>query len=114
MERPTPDYHRIYNDIIDKKYPEKKEACKALLNKKELSVLDIIELNNKIFGLPDRATETFNQKHRSYDTSAILKILDYQKTYKLNNSELAQHFKLSRNTVTKWKKLFPEKNRHQK
>ncbi len=114
MERPTPDYHRIYNDIINKKHPEKKEACKALLNKKELSVLDIIELNNKIFGLPDRATETFNQKHRSYDTSAILKILDYQKIYKLNNSELAQHFKLSRNTVTKWKKLFSEKNRHQK
>lgn len=106
MEKSNPDYHRIYNDIINKKYPERKEDCKALLDKKELSVLDIIELNRKIFGLSDRLTEAFNQKHRSYDTSAILKILDHQKTYKLNNIQLARHFKLSRNTVTKWKKLF--------
>lgn len=114
MEKSNPDYHRIYSDIINKKHPEKKEECKAFLSKKELSVLDIIELNTKIFGLPDRSTETFNQKHRSYDTSAILKILAHQKTNKLNNTELAQHFKLSRNTVTKWKKLFPEKSRQQK
>jgi hypothetical protein len=33
-------------------------------------------------------------------------MLDYQKKNKLTNSQLAKHFKLSRNTVTKWKRLF--------
>ncbi|MPS74504.1 MAG: helix-turn-helix domain-containing protein [Chryseobacterium sp.] len=106
MNGSNPDYHRIYNDIIDKKYPDRKKECKTLLDKQNLSILDIIELNRRIFGLPDRSTEAFNQKHRSYDISAILKILDYQKVHKLNNIQLAQHFKLSRNTVTKWKRLF--------
>ena len=106
MENSTPDYHRIYNDIINKKYPARKEECKFLLNKQTLSVLDIIELNRRIFGLSDQLTEAFNQSHRSYNRSSILKILDYQEKNKLNNMQLARHFKLSRNTVARWRKLF--------
>ncbi|KMQ62244.1 transposase [Chryseobacterium sp. BLS98] len=106
MENATPDYHRIYNDIINKKHPTRKEECRFLLDKQNLSVLDIIELNRKIFGLSDQMTETFNQSHRSYNKSSILKILDYQEKNKLNNMQLARHFKLSRNTVARWRKLF--------
>ncbi|MBP2615218.1 helix-turn-helix domain-containing protein [Chryseobacterium jejuense] len=106
MQKSTPDYHQIYNDIINKKCPSRKEECKFLLNKESLSVLDVIELNNKIFGLSDQMTEAFNQSHRSYNKSSILMILDYQRKNKLSNSQLAKHFKLSRNTVTKWKRLF--------
>jgi len=47
-----------------------------------------------------------NQKLKSYDKNTILQILDYQKKHHLNNTELALHFKLSRNTVAKWKKIF--------
>lgn len=101
-----PDYKRIYQDILDKKYPDKKEECKVLLGKKELTLLDIIRLNEKIFGTADKENETFNQQHRSYDRQAITEILDYQKKNKLNNSQLANHFKLSRNTVAKWRKMF--------
>lgn len=100
-----PDYKRIYSDILSKKYPEKKEECISLLEKQSLSNLDIIRLNDKIFGR-DNANKEFNQKHRSYQKSDILQILDYQKKYKLNNSQLANHFNISRNTVTKWKKMF--------
>ena len=102
----TPNYKQIFTDILNKKLPEKKEACENLLNKKELSTIDIIHLNNKIFGITDKAMENENQKHRSYSKSDILQMLDYQKKYKLNNSQLAIHFKLSRNTVTKWKNMF--------
>ena len=102
MKYPSPDYKLIFTDILDKKFPHKKEKCQILLKKKNLSAMDIIELNNNIFNTPDRE----NQKYRSYSKSDILKILDYQKKHKLNNSQLSKHFKLSRNSVTKWKKMF--------
>ncbi|HUH25918.1 MAG TPA: helix-turn-helix domain-containing protein [Flavobacterium sp.] len=49
-----------------------------------------------------------NQKYRSYDKATIIEILNYQKKNGLNNTQLANHFKLSRNTVAKWERLFQE------
>lgn len=102
MKNPEqPDYKRIYQDIIEQKHPSKKEACKKLLSKKTLSRLDIITIDKMIFG---EVIE--NRKHRSYDKKAVFEILEYQKKNRLNNMQLARHFKLSRNTITKWKKTF--------
>ncbi|TDX86937.1 helix-turn-helix domain-containing protein [Epilithonimonas xixisoli] len=101
-----PNYKKIYSDILNRDFPHKIEKCKTLLQKKKLSSLDILELNWKIFGTSDKETETFNQKHRSYDKATIKHILNYQRKHQLNNSQLAFHFKLSRNSVAKWKKLF--------
>jgi len=98
-------YQQIFKDIIDSKFPDKKEKYLPLLKKEKLSALDILKINKRIFG-ENEQNETTNQKHRSYSKSDILKILDYQKKHKLNNSQLANHFRLSRNTITKWKKLF--------
>ena len=106
VQKITPDYKQIYTDILDKKYPDKKEECKIILEKEQLSTIHIIELNQKIFGVGDKETERFNQKHRSYSKTDILQILDYQNKNKLNNSQLANHFQLSRNTIAKWKKMF--------
>ena len=106
MKNNQPDYETIYADILHKKHPEKKAECFPLLEKENFSVLDIIELNKKIFGIADKETQAENQKHRSYSKSDILSILDYQKKHKLNNIKLARHFGLSRNTVAKWKKTF--------
>ncbi|PIF45674.1 hypothetical protein CLU96_2683 [Chryseobacterium sp. 52] len=106
MEHKRPDYKRIYNDIIAEKYPHKSADCQGILEKKELSVLDIIKLNTLIFDNKDKETKVFNNRHRSYNKSGILEILDYQKKNKLNNTEVASHFNLSRSTITKWKKLF--------
>jgi hypothetical protein len=102
----TPDYKRIFRDIIKIKYPHKEKECKNLLSKKELSTLDVIELNQKIFKTKDKETYTFNQAHRSYNSKSILDILEYQRKNNLNNSQLALHFNLSRNTISKWKELF--------
>lgn len=95
-----PNYKRIYTDILRNKYPEKEGECISLLRKKNLSSLEIIRLNEKIFGSDN------NSNLRSYHKSDIFQILDYQKEHNLNNSQLANHFKLSRNTITKWKKMF--------
>ncbi|CAA7392982.1 helix-turn-helix domain-containing protein [Chryseobacterium fistulae] len=106
MKKSTIQYKRIFSDILDKKYPKKKEMCRDLLSKGDLSVLDIIELNTRIFGSPDAPTSAFNQSHRSYTRSSVLQILDFQKKNHLNNSQVARHFKLSRHTVAKWKKKY--------
>ena len=99
-EKPQgPDYKRIFMDIINIKYPHKEEECKSLLSKSELLSLDIITLNQKIFGIKDKETEEFNQSHRSYSKESILEILAYQKKNRLNNSQLALHFKISRNSI---------------
>ncbi|MBB6330097.1 hypothetical protein HNP24_001047 [Chryseobacterium sediminis] len=103
----TPDYKKFFNDIINIKFPEKKEICSHLLAKSNLTVLDIIDLNELLFRNSSKENSVFNQKHRSYNESVIYQILEYQKKNRLNNSQLAGHFKLSRNTVTKWKNLFP-------
>lgn len=102
----TPDYKRIYSDMITIKYPEKKEICDKLLSKVNLSTLDIIEISQILFNKSSKENAGFNQKHRSYSKSTIIQILKYQQQNKLNNSQLARHFKLSRNTVTKWKNEF--------
>ena len=46
----SPDYIAIYQDIIRKKYPEKKEKCNNLLQKQKLTAREIILLNTLIFG----------------------------------------------------------------
>lgn len=97
-----PDYHAIYTDILQKKFPHKVEENLYLLQKKSLSVIDILILNDRIFGKSNNE----NQKYRSYQKSDILKMLEYQKKNGLNDTQLANHFKLSRNTVAKWKKIF--------
>jgi transcriptional regulator with PAS, ATPase and Fis domain len=100
-----PDYKRIYSDLIELKHSEKKEQCKTILSKKLLSRFDVIKINTIISG-SNSENASINQRHRSYDRQSIEHILDYQKKNKLNNSQVANHFKLSRNTVTRWKKLF--------
>jgi len=102
----TPNYKKIYIDILDQKYPQKISTCQRILNKQKLSTLDIIALNKIIFGEQDRESVTFNQRHRSYCEKTIIEILDYQKKYNLNNTQIALHFKMSRNSLTKWKKKY--------
>lgn len=101
----VPDYRRIYSDMITMKYPEKLKDCFSILEKDKLTTLDIIEINQLIFGKHD-TNNKFNQQHKSYKKSDILKILEYQKKNNYNNSQVANHFKLSRNSIIKWKKKY--------
>ncbi|AZB27394.1 helix-turn-helix domain-containing protein [Chryseobacterium bernardetii] len=112
MNTTKPDYKKIYKDILDLKYPEKEAGCRKILNKKELMPIDIIKLNQIIFGIGNKEIKSFNQQHKSYDKKSINAILDHQKKYELNNIQLAKQFNLSRNTVSRWKKLFSDSSSH--
>lgn len=105
----SPNYQQIYLDIIAEKYPEKMYDSK--INEKVynlVTILDIISLNDLIFEKRNLNIENHNQKLRSYDKKSILAILDYQKKNNLNNSQLSKHYKLSRNSISKWKKMFSD------
>ncbi|KMQ69187.1 transposase [Chryseobacterium sp. FH2] len=106
MEKIKPDYRSIYTDLINEKFPEKKQEYLPILCKENFTMLDVIKLNQRLFNKKDKEILNFNQQHRSYDRKTILEILDYQKKQKLNNTQLANHFKLSRNTIAKWKKIY--------
>lgn len=101
-----PNYKKIYRDIIRKDYPDKETLCESILNKAMLSSLDIIRLNDLLFETKEKQVLIFNQKHRSYSEVDILDILMYQKKNRLNNSQLGNQFKISRNTIAKWKKKY--------
>lgn len=102
----TPNYKKIYMDLLDQKYPCKKDLCKPILEKENLEFMDVIRLNELIFNQEKEGYKKKDEQYRSYDKAAIAKILDYQKEFQLNNTQAANHFKMSRNTIAKWKKLF--------
>ncbi|SDI59935.1 hypothetical protein SAMN05421846_11082 [Chryseobacterium taeanense] len=105
MERSIPNYKKIYEDIINRKYPDKYEACSYLLNKSEITAIDVLKLNEIIFGT-NTETEINNRRHKNYDQNSIIKILEYQKKNKLSNVQVSKDFSLSRNTVSRWRKTF--------
>lgn len=105
MKRPY--YQKIYKDYIAKYLPEKQDEFDFFFRKKEVNSLDVIRINKMIVGTVNCNTKyaSYN-RNRSYKKSDILTILEYQKRENLNNTQLAAHFNLSRNTVAQWKKLF--------
>ncbi|MCW3160827.1 helix-turn-helix domain-containing protein [Chryseobacterium oryctis] len=101
-----PNYQKIYHDMIMKKFPDQMDNFKTLLGQENLSTLTILKINDKLFGMKNRESYLQNTKLASYTKSDILQMLDYQRKNQLNNTQLANHFGLSRNTVGKWKKRF--------
>lgn len=100
----SPDYNKIYADIIEKKFPDKKDKIAHFLSNEITTSLQVIQLNDYIFGSVDNDTLLYNQKHRSYDEKSIKNILLYQQQNQLNNTQISNQFKISRNTISKWKK----------
>ncbi|GGE96160.1 Homeodomain-like domain-containing protein [Chishuiella changwenlii] len=96
-----PNYNKIYQEIIERNFPEKMEQTKHLL-KENMNVLDVINLSNTLS--PKSKSE--NQKHKSYDLDFIKTVLAYQEKNKFINQETAEKYNLSRNTVTRWKKAY--------
>ncbi|UWX59598.1 helix-turn-helix domain-containing protein [Chryseobacterium oranimense] len=107
MKDTGPDYKKIYTDIIEEKFPDKMDNFRIMQKIETINtVIDIIALNRMIFGEQELLMESKNQKLRSYDQRSILNILEYQKKNKLNNTQTANYFRMSRNTLSKWKRIF--------
>ncbi|MFT4223191.1 helix-turn-helix domain-containing protein [Dysgonomonas sp.] len=104
-----PLYHKLYADMIREKYPDKEACCSSYLKKENWTALDVIQINAILFAKHHKQMEiASDQKHRAYDKESVRQILHYQQVNGLNNKQLADKFRLSRNTVAKWRKLFAE------
>ncbi|MDM1063938.1 helix-turn-helix domain-containing protein [Empedobacter falsenii] len=99
----SPNYKLIFEDILSDLYPEKKDLCTKILSKDNLNIFDILTLNKLIFG---NSLNNRNNKFKTYSEEEILYILKFKKNNKLKNIEIAEHFNLSRNTITKWLKKY--------
>jgi len=99
----APDFRKIYTEIIERYHPHTRKCCEEYLRKETWTSMDVMTVNHLIYGNPKKEDLLFNQNHRSYDRATIMEILEYQKKNGLNNVQLANTFKLSRNTVAKWK-----------
>lgn len=100
-----PDFGKIFQDMAQRKNLSDSKV-KEISSQKEWNSLDVIKMNEKIFGKASIGSLSFNQKHKAYDKSSIIEILNYQKEYSLNDTEMMKIFKISRNTINKWQKLF--------
>lgn len=102
-----PNYTKIYQDIIFDHFPEKikdPQITKLINNLKSSD--DVIIFNKLLFKTPSEEKHK-NQKLKSYDKETIEKILKYQKKNNLTNTFISEKYNLSRNTIAKWKKIFP-------
>jgi len=106
----TPDYKKIYRDMIALKYPDKEQLCQPILSKKQIQIMDVIRLDEILSEKTDTEQVRNNQKLKAYDLKAIREILQFQKESGFNNRQLAAHFRLSRNTVSRWKRMVENKS----
>lgn len=97
-----PNYIKIYTDLINSKFPEKFSLIDLFKDKEELSVLDILIINNILFGKIE-LQDLSNPRHKSYDLETIKYIIDYQRQNQLTNTAISKLFHVSRNSVAKWK-----------
>lgn len=103
----TVNYKRIFFDLINQKFPHRQKQYQHYFLKERFTQLDVIEINQNLFGHTDNYDFETNQKFKSYALEDVYRILEYQKKNGLTNTELARKFHLSRNTVAAWKKRIP-------
>lgn len=100
-----PDFCRIFQEIAQKN--ERSEMLiEHIENINEWNSLIVIKMNEKVVAEPGSENLKCNQKHKAYDEHSIKEILNYQEKNNLNNSEMMRLFKISRNTIARWKKMF--------
>ncbi|RKS95955.1 helix-turn-helix domain-containing protein [Chryseobacterium defluvii] len=103
-----PNYKKIFHDILKKEHPEKLKdpSIKRLLSKLNTTE-DVLKLNEKIFK-QSKEKQQNNQKLRTYDKQTILKLLHYQDKHGFSTSYMSKKYKISRTTITKWRRMFEE------
>lgn len=103
-----PDYIKIYSDIINNNFPEKRYLLKHFVHKDFLKTTDVIKINQMIFG-EFKKSKSRNAKHKSYDEKSIEEILNDQKKNKYSNVYVANKYNISSNTLTAWKRKYSVK-----
>ncbi|ROH97483.1 hypothetical protein BCF50_2330 [Chryseobacterium daecheongense] len=103
-----PNYNKIYHDMLKKEHPEKLKdpSIRRLLSKLHTTE-DILKFNDKLF-TQSREKQQNNQKLKTYDKQTMLKLLQYQDKHGFSTSYMSKKYKISRTTITKWRKTFEE------
>ncbi|MCD9855717.1 hypothetical protein LUD75_13420 [Epilithonimonas sp. JDS] len=102
--RMKPNYTKIYLDLI--KFRKKDDVISDSLLEKINNikiVKDVLEIERELFKNDNSA---YNQKLRCYDEKTVKSILEHQRLNKITNTELGQKYKVSRNTIAKWRKIY--------
>ncbi len=84
----------------------KQQLIKKLEEDQILSFRTLIHLNTIITENTLQPCNKDSACLKSYDRTFIKDVLDFQKKNELSNVEIALRFKLSRNTVSRWRKIF--------
>jgi hypothetical protein len=100
----TVNYQVIFTDIIKEVYPDRLHESNLLHQINNISnFMDVLNVNKIIFNKAGGDRNKQQQRLKIYTHQDVLDILNYQKEYHLSNTETANHFCMSRNTLKKWK-----------
>ncbi len=103
-----PNYKKIYHDMLKLEHPEKLKDPKIreLLDKLHTTE-DVLNFNEKIFE-QSKESEKNNQRLKTYDKKTMFKLLQYQQKHGFSTSYMSRKYKISRTTISNWKKTFEE------
>lgn len=105
-------YKSLYLDFVEHSNLLSKQAKKDLIHrlkqeeKESISFKNLMTMNLIIKNDISQSNDKQIQRLKSYDKDYIQYILEYQNKYKLSNNQVSLEFKLSRNTISKWKKIY--------
>jgi hypothetical protein len=109
-------YKALYLDFLNDKAidipsPIRASLIKSIntIEKGEISLKQIRELNEIIKkSIKPKSSNSGIKVQNSYDKDFIKYILENQKEYGYSNREVANIYKMSRNTIANWKRIFQE------
>jgi Transcriptional regulator containing PAS, AAA-type ATPase, and DNA-binding domains len=103
-----PNYTKIYQDMLKEKAPDKLKDPEIKRQLKKLNTTEnVLSFNEKVFK-QSKESLLHNQKLKTYDKQTILKLLHYQEKHGFSTSHMSKKYKISRTTLTKWRKTFGE------
>ncbi|MEY8761447.1 helix-turn-helix domain-containing protein [Chryseobacterium tongliaoense] len=103
-----PNYRKIFHDMLQLEHPDKLEDPKIReLLKKLNTTEEVLNFNDKLFKQSKESLKN-NQKLKTYDKKTMLKLLQYQKKHGFSTSYMSKKYKISRTTISNWKKTFEE------
>lgn len=94
--------------MLQLEHPDKLEDPKIReLLKKLNTTEEVLNFNDKLFKQSKESLKN-NQKLKTYDKKTMLKLLQYQKKHGFSTSYMSKKYKISRTTISNWKKTFEE------
>jgi hypothetical protein len=91
---------KIFHDLLQS--ATKKIEPSTGIMKDDLSSMDILNLSLQFSKSVDDYDSLDDYRHKNYDQETIMKVLKELREFNLTISEVANQYKISRNTISKW------------